>query len=188
MASGVPHKVLLRRVEREFHEYLPEDCDHILGECTWPLRCCSVSVTYNRIGVKLCQNYDLSVEALFWKWEAVKHSSRDTHRLDASGLQELKIHVAKEQAKPTKPTKKGSSAQLSGMMSASSRALGYGPGRIPRQLGGGFISGVKREDIDLSVPVPGSSKISFSQADKVERRECECRTVANFMGTQFVHL
>lgn len=42
------------------------------------------------------------------------------------------------------------------------------------------MSGVKKEDIDRPVPVAGSSKISFSQVDKVERRECECPICVEF--------
>lgn len=140
--------------------------------------------THSAKGVKLCQNYNLSEDELFWKWEAVKRLSRETHRLDTSSLQELKIRVAQEQTKPSRPTNKGSSARLSGMMSA-----GYGPGsRIPRHLGGGFMPSVKREDPGRPLPVAGSSKVSFSQVDKVERRECECLTEVNPKGIKFVYL
>ena len=131
------------------------------------------------IGVKLCQNYDLSAEKLFWKWEAVKHLSRERHRLEASDIHELKIIIAQEQGKPSKPTNKGSNARLSGVMSSRSAPFGYGPGRIPRQLGGGSMSGVKSESADRSVPVAGSSEILFSQVDRVERRERECLNVVN---------
>lgn len=191
MASSLPPppQVLLRKVEKAFREYLPQDCDHLLGECTRPLSFCLRFETHNRIGVKLCQNYDLSAEELFWKWEAVKHSSREAHRLDASNLQELRLYITKEQVKSSKPTKKGSSAQLSGVMSARSGASGYGPRRIPRQLGGGFMSGVKKEEVDRPVPLPGSSKISFSQVDKVEKRECECQaavTAVTFTSTKWI--
>ena len=184
MTSSVPPKILLLRVEKAFREYLPQDCDHLLDECAFLLRGCVAFKIQRMIGVKLCQNYDLSVEELFWKWETVKHLSRETHRLDASNLQELKIYVAQEQTKPSKPTNKGSSARLSGMMSARSGAPGYGPGRIPRQLGGSFISGVKREDSGSPFPVAGPSKISFSRTDKVERCECECSTVESSMVTE----
>ncbi|KAF9651371.1 DNA polymerase alpha, subunit B [Thelephora ganbajun] len=154
MTSIIPPKVLLKKVEKTFREYLPQDCDHLLDEC-----------------VKLCQNYDLSPDALFWKWETVKHLNRGTRRLDETNLQELKLYITQEQAKPSRPTNKGSSARLSGVMSGRSGASGYGPGRIPRQLNGDFTSGVKEEDVDRPVPVAGSSKISFSRADKVERRD-----------------
>lgn len=187
MTPNVPPQVLLKKVEKRFREYLPQDCDHILDECMSLLSGCLVFETHSTIGVKLCRNYNLSVDDLFWKWEAAKRLGRETHRLDASNLQELKIYIAQEQAKPSKPMNKGSSARLSGMMSAGSGASGYGPGRVPRQPGGSFMSGVKREDVDSSLPVAGSSKISFSQVDKVERRECKRLTVANHMGIEPVH-
>ena len=138
---------------------------------------CVIFETKCVIGVKLCQNYDLSADELFWKWEAAKRQSRETHRLDASSLQELKIYVAQEQTKPSRPANKGSSARLSGMMSARGGTSGYGPGRI--KLGATSISDLKREGVDRPLPVAGSSKISFSQVDRAERRECECLAVAN---------
>ena len=130
-------------------------------------------MTHHIIGVKLCQNYDLSAEELRWKWEAVKRLSRETHRLDAANIEELKIYITQEQSKPSRPTNKSSNVQLSGFMTARGRASGYGPGRIPRQLDGGFMPGVKKESIDHAFPVAGSSRISFSQTDKIERRECK---------------
>ena len=140
------------------------------------------------IGVKLCQNYDLTTEELRWKWEAVKRSNRETHRLDSSNLHELKIYIAQEQAKPTRPTNKGSSARLSGVMSVRGGAPGYGPGRIPRQFNEGFMPGVKREDVDRQVPVAGSSKISFLQVDKVERCECGCLVCVNSLHSESARL
>lgn len=187
MSSGVPPQVLLKRIEKQFHGYLPEDCDHLLNECACLLSVCVVFETHSTIGVKLCQSYDLSAEQLFWKWEAAKRQSRETHRLDSTNLQELKICVAQEQAKPSKPANKNSNARLAGIMSVGSGASGYGPGRIPRQLGGGVMSGMKKEDVERPLPVAGSSKVSFSQVDKVERRECECLAVASPMGTKPVH-
>jgi hypothetical protein len=187
MASSTPPEVLLKKIEKRFREYLPQECDHILNECTCLFSGCGMG-THSMIGVRLCQNYDLSVDELFWKWGATKHQNRETHRLDAFGLQELKIFVAQEQAKPSRPTNKGSSARLSGMMPARSGASGYGPGRIPRQIGGGFMSGVKREDVDSPIPAAGSRKVLFSQVDKVERRECKCLAVANPMETKLVRL
>ena len=149
---------------------------------------CLVPITHYVIGVKLCQNYDLTAEQLRWKWETVKHLSRETHRLDVTSVQELKIYIAQEQAKPSRPTNKGSGARLSGVMSVRGGASGYGPGRIPRQLNGGFVAGVKKEGVDHPVPVAGSSKISFSQVDKIERRECECFITVNLSCTKLVHL
>ena len=177
MGSIVPPKVLFKKLEKEFREYLPEDCDHLLDDCMHSSGDCPAFITHRATGVKLCQNYDLSPEQLRWKWESVKHLSRETHRLDLSNMDELKKCIVQEQAKPSKPTNKGSGARLSGVMSMRGGISGYGPARIPRQLSGGFISGVKREDADRPVPVAGSSRISFSQADKVERRERECRSV-----------
>jgi len=173
MSSGTQQKVLLTRIKKVFNDHLPQNCDNLLDECTSPLRCCLISQTHRTLGARLCQNYDLSAEQLFWKWETVRHLSRGTHHLDASSIEELKICIAQEHVKLSKPTNKGSSARLSGVMSGRSGAPGYGPGRIPRQLDGGFMSGVKREDVDRPVPVAGSSKISFSQVGKVERRECK---------------
>lgn len=68
-------------------------------------------------------------------------------------------------------------------MSARNAAPGYGPGK---KLSAGFMSGVRKKEVDRLLPVAGSSKISFSQLDKVERRDCECLTVANPMGTELV--
>ena len=133
-------------------------------------RQCSTFGTHHTAGVKLCQNYDLSPDQLRWKWESVKLQSLERHRLDVSNIDELKKYVVQEQAKASRPTKKG---RLSGLMSVHSGAPGYGPARIPRRLNGGFMSGVKREDVNHPFPIAGSSKILFSQADKVERRECE---------------
>ena len=174
MASGIPSKVLFKRLEKEFHEYLPEDCGHLLDECTRFLGGRPTFITHRPIGVKLCENYDLSPEGLRWKWEAVRRLSREAHRLDVSNVDELKNYIVQEQAKASRPTNKGSGVRLSGVMSARGVGSGYGPARIPRQLNGGFMSGVKREDVDRPVPVAGSSKISFSQVDRVERRDCEC--------------
>lgn len=170
--AAIPSKVLLKKLEKALREYLPQDCDHLLNECIGFLSCPAFA-THHTTGVKLCQNYDLTADELRWKWEAVKRLSRETHRLDATNIQELKIYIAQEQAKPSKPMNKGSGARLSGVMSVRGGTSGYGPGRIPRQLTGGSIPSVKREGVDGPVPVAGSSKISFLQADKVERRECE---------------
>jgi len=185
--ASIPSKVLLKKLEKELREYLPQDCDHLLGECMRSLHGCPTFLTYRAIGVKLCQNYDLTAEELRWKWETVKHLSRETHRLDVTNIQELKIYVAQEQTKPSRPTNKGSGARLSGVMSVRGGASGYGPGRIPRQLTGAFVPGVKREGVDRPVPVAGSSKISFSQVDKVGRRECACLVGPNFSHTKLVH-
>ena len=179
MASTIPAKVLFKRLEKEFHEYLPEKCDHLLDECTRSAGGRPAFTTHHTIGVKLCQNYDLSPQELHWKWETVKHLSRETHRLGASNIDELKKCIIQEQAKSTKPATKGSGVRLSGVMSVRSGPSGYGPGRIPRQINTGFMSGVKREDADRPVPVAGSSKISFLQVGKVERRECECLIVVD---------
>lgn len=148
----------------------------------------SAFITQRAIGVKLCRNYDLSPDELRWKWETVKHLSRETHRLDVSNIDELKKYIAQEQAKSSRPTNKGSGARLSGVMSVRGGASGYGPARIPRQLTGGFMSGVKKEDVDRPIPVAGSSKISFSQVDKVETRECECLIGVNFPCAKLVRL
>jgi len=186
MASTVPSKVLFKRLEKEFREYLPEDCDHLLDECMRFPDGCSTFRTHRAIGVKLCQNYDLSADQLRWKWETVKHLSRETHRLDVSNVDELKKYIVQEQTKASRPANKGSGVRLSGVMSARSGASGYGPGRIPPQLNGGFMSGVKREDVDRPVSVAGSSKILFSQVDKVERRGCEYFIGANFPCAKLV--
>lgn len=173
MSPDIQQKLLLVRIKKEFGDHLPQNCDNLLDECTSPLSCCLISQIHRALGARLCQNYDLSAEQLFWKWETVKHLNRGTHRLDASSIQELKTCIAQEHAKLSRPTNKGPNVRLSGVMSGRSGAPGYGPGRIPRQLGGGFMSGVKREDVDRPVPVAGSSKISFSQVGKIERRECK---------------
>jgi hypothetical protein len=152
----------------------------------FPRRLFNIRRTHRGIGVKLCQNYDLSPNELFWKWETVKHLSRKTHRLDASSIDELKKCIVQEQAKASRTTNKASGVRLAGVMSAPSGASGYGPGRITHQLNGGFMSGVKREDVDRPVPVAGSSKISFSQVDKVERRGCEYFAGANFPCAKLV--
>jgi len=186
--ASIPSKVLLKKLEKELREYLPQECDNLLSECMRYPHSGPAFVTNRAIGVKLCQNYDLTAQELRWKWETVKHLSRETHRLDATNIQELKIYIAQEQTKPNKPTNKGSGARLSGVMSVRGGASGYGPGRIPRQPHGGFIPGVKREGVDRPVPVAGSSKISFSQVDKVERRECECSVGVNSSHTKLVHL
>lgn len=186
--TSIPPKVLLKKLEKELREHLPQDCDHLLDECMRSLSGCPEFATHCLIGVKLCQNYDLSAEELRWKWEAVKRLSRETHRIDVTNIQELKIYIAQEQAKPSRPTNKGSSARLSGVMSVRGAASGYGPGRIPRQLTGGFMPGVKKESVDYPVPIAGSSKISFSQADKVERRECECLIGLNLLCTKLTYL
>jgi len=172
MASTVPPKVLFKKLERAFRECLPEDCDHLLDECALSLSSYTAFITHCTIGVKLCQNYDLTPDQLFWKWETVKHLSREARRLDVSNMDELKKYIAQEQAKSSRSTNKGSSARLSGVMSVRGGASGYGPGRTPRQPNTGFASGVKREAVDH--PVAGSSRISFLQVDKVERRECKC--------------
>lgn len=185
--ASIPSKVLLKKLEKELREYLPQDCDNLLSECMRSLHGYPALVAYCAIGVKLCQNYDLTAEALRWKWETVKHLSRETHRLDVTNIQELKIYIAQEQTKPSKPTNKGSGARLSGVMSVRGGASGYGPGRIPRQPHG-FIPGVKKEGVDRPVPIAGSSKISFSQVDKVERRECECFIGVNSSHTKLFHL
>jgi hypothetical protein len=184
--ASIPPKVLSKKLEKELHQYLPQDCDHLINDCTRFLSGCPTFITHRAIGVKLCQNYDLSAEELRWKWEAVKR--RETHRLDASNIQELKIYIAQEQAKPSRPTNKGSSARLSGVMSVRGAASGYGPGRIPRQLNVGLVPDVKREGVDRPVPVAGSSKISFSQVDKVEKRECGCSTGVNFSYAKLTHV
>jgi hypothetical protein len=185
--AHVPAQVLRGRVGKAFHEYLPQDCDHLLDECMSTHSGCLFE-THRMTGVRLCQNYDLSAESLFWKWEAVKHSNRETHRLDASNLQELKTRIIQEHEKPSRPTIKGSSARLSGMMSGPSGPSGYGPARIPRRFDESFTSGVKREDVDLPVPVVGSKKFSFSQVNKVGRRECEYLTAVKFRRTNYVPL
>ena len=185
--ASIPQKVLLKKLEKELSEYLPQDCDHLLIECTRSFAFLpSPSGIHNSrtIGAKLCKNYDLSAEELRWKWEIVKLQNRETHRLDATNIQELKICIAQELAKPSKPTNKGSSARLSGVMSVRGGPSGYGPGRIPRQLNTDFMPGVKREGVDRPVPVAGSSKISFSQVDKVERRECEYLIDVGFSYTK----
>jgi len=181
--TSIPSKVLLKKLEKELREYLPQDCDSLLSECMCSIRGYPAFITHRAIGVKLCQNYDLTAEELRWKWETVKHLSRETHRLDVTNIQELKIYIVQEQTKPSKPTNKGSGARLSGVMSVRGGASGYGPGRIPRQPHGGFMPGVKKEGVDRPVPVAGSSKISFSQVDKVERRECECSVGLNSSHT-----
>jgi len=94
---------------------------------------------------------------------------------------ELKRCIVQEQIKASRPTNKGSGARLSGVMPARSGASGYGPGRISHQPDGAFMSGVKKEDVNRPVPVAGSSKISFSQVDKLERRECEYFIDTNFL-------
>ena len=185
--ASIPSKVLSKKLEKELREYLPQDCDNLLSECMRSLHSGPAFVTHSAIGVKLCQNYDLTAEELRWKWETVKHLSRETHRLDVTNIQELKIYIAQEQTKPSKPTNKGSGARLSGVMSVRGGASGYGPGRIPRQPHGGFIPGVKREGVDRPVPVVGSSKISFSQVDKVDRRECESLIGMNSSHTKLAH-
>jgi hypothetical protein len=141
-------------------------------------------------GAKLCHNYNLSAEQLFWKWGAVRHliGPRGAHRLDATNLQELKLYVEQERSKPGRSANKGSSARLSGTMSGRSRAAGYGPGRAPWQLNGRLAPGVKREDVDRPVPAAGSNKISFSQVDKIERRECEHLANADFRQPKLIHL
>ena len=186
--ASIPSKVLLKKLEKELREYLPQDCDHLLGECMRSLHDCPAFVTHRVIGVKLCQNYDLTAEELRWKWETVKHLSRETHRIDVTSIQELKIYIAQEQTKPSRPTNKGSGARLSGVMSVRGGVSGYGPGRIPRQPTGGFVPGVKKEGVDNPVSVAGSSRISFSQVGKVERRDCECLTGVNFSYTDLVPL
>jgi len=186
--TSLPPKVLFKKLEKELREYLPQDCDHLLNECTRPPLGCPALITHRTIGVQLCQNYDLTAEELRWKWEAVKRLSRETHRLDTTNIQELKIYITQEQTKPSRPTNKGSGARLSGVMSVRGGASGYGPGRIPRQLNGGFMPSVKREGVDRPVPVAGSSKISFLQVDKVERRECEDLIGVNFSCTELIPL
>ena len=186
MAPTIPPKVLFKKLEKEFREYLPEDCDHLLDECMRFLDGRPTPRTHHAIGVKLCQNYDLSADQLRWKWEAVKRLSRETHRLDVSNIDELKKYIVQEQAKVSRPMNKSSGARLAGVMSVRSGASGYGPGRIPRQLNGGFMSSVKREDADRPIPIAGSSKILFSQVDKVERRECEYFIGANFPRAKLV--
>jgi len=185
--ASIPSKVLLKKLEKELREYLPQDCDNLLSECIPSLHNGPPFVTHRAIGVKLCQNYDLTAEELRWKWETVKHLSRETHRLDVTNIQELKIYIAQEQTKPSKPTNKGSGVRLSGVMSVRGGASGYGPGRIPRRPHGGFIPSVKRE-VDRPVPIAGSSNVSFSQADKVERCECGCSVGVNSFHTKLVHL
>ena len=32
--SDVPAEVLRKRVEKKFHDYLPDNCGHLLDECT----------------------------------------------------------------------------------------------------------------------------------------------------------
>ena len=186
MASTIPPKVLFKRLEKEFREDLPENCDHLLDECTRALSDCSAFVAHPAVGVKLCQNYDLSPNQLRWKWEAVKRLSRETHRLGVSNIDELKKYIVQEQAKSNRPTNKSSGARLSGVMPARFGASGYGPGRIPRQLNGGFMPGVKKEDVDRPVPATGSSKISFSQVDKVERRKCKYFICVKFPHAKFL--
>jgi len=188
MASTIPSKVLFKKLEKELREYLPEDYSYLLDECMRFLNGCSTFRTHRAVGVKLCQNYDLSPEELRWKWETVKHLSRETHRLDVSMMGELKRCIVQEQAKASRPTNKGPGARLSGVMSARSGASGYGPGRILRQPDGAFMSGVKKEDVNRPVPVAGSSKISFSQVDKVERRDCEYSIGATFPCTELMPL
>jgi len=188
MASTVPPKVLFKKLERAFHECLPEDCDHLLDECALPLSGYAAFITHRTIGVKLCQNYDLMPDQLFWKWETVKHLSREARRLDVSSMDELKKYIAQEQAKSSRTTNKGFSARLSGVMSVRGGASGYGPGRVPRQPDRGFMSGVKKEDVDRPVPVAGSSKISFLLVDKVGRRECKCSAHANLPYTRLTHI
>ena len=183
---SVSSDTLFKELEKEFQEYLPEDFGHLLDLCTPSLGGRSTFVTHHAIGVKLCENYDLSPETLRWKWETVKHSSREAHRLDMSNMNELKECIVQEQAKASRPTNKSSAARLSGVMSARGAVTGYGPGRIPRQLNGGFMSGVKREDVDGPVPVAGSSKVSFLQVDRIERRDCECLFGVNFPRTKLV--
>lgn len=182
----IPQKVLVKKLEKELRDYLPQDCDHLLDECMCSPRGYPPFITHRMIGAKLCHNYDLSAEELRWKWEVVKRRSRETHRLDVTNIQELKTYIIQEQAKPNRSTSKGSSARLSGVMSVRGGASGYGPRRIPRQLNEGFAPGVKSETTDHPVPVAGSSKISFSQADKFERRECECLTGLEFSCTKLV--
>ena len=152
------------------------------------LRPFPVSETHITTGVKLCHNYNISEEELFWKWGAVRHLTGpgEAHRLDATNLRELKVYIDQEQRK-SRSANKGSSARLSGVMSARSGASGYGPGRISRQLNGPLIPGVKREDVDRPVPVAGSNKISFSQVDKIERRECGCLANAGFTHPKLIH-
>ena len=180
MTAIPPPKVLFMRLKKEFSEYLPEDCDHLLNECTRSVGGRPAFTTHRTIGVNLCQNYNLPPDDLRWKWETVKHLSRETHRLDASSLDELQRYIIQEQAKPTRPATKGSGVRLSGVMSMRGGTSGYGLGRIPRQLDGGFMSGVKKEDVDRPVPVAGSSKISFSQVGGIERRERECLIGVDF--------
>jgi hypothetical protein len=188
MASSIPPKVLLKRLEKEFHEYLPKEYSHLLDECTHSLGSRSTFITHRAIGAKLCRNYDLSPENLRSKWETVKYLSREAYRLDASNIDELKEFIVQEQAKASRSTGKSSGARLSGVMPARGAVPGYGPGRIPRQLNGGFMSGVKREDVDRPVPVSGSSKISFSQVDRIERRDCECFIGVDFLRLKLTHV
>lgn len=153
------------------------------------LRPFPVFETHITTGANLCRNYNIPADELFWKWETVRllTGPGGTHRLDETNLRELKLYIEQEQRNPSRSANKGSSARLSGVMSARSGASGYGPGRVSRQLNGHLIPGVKREDVDRPVPVAGSNKISFSQVDKIERRECECLANAGFTHPKLIH-
>ena len=158
-------------------------------ETRWTTRssknvCPFTSTTYphltrrDGVGVTICRNFNLSGEALFYKWEAISYGQTPrVFNMDA--LSELKTHVQREFAKQNK--KLQAKAKTSGMISRNLNArqmpsTSFGRAAAARPVKEENGSGAQDAmNVDSFGSAPSRVKLVVQGMDAAGDKERRCR-------------